>query len=118
MSNKSKDKFEGWGWLGAIIGGIYGYALNENGGEAFGYAIAGYFTGRLVGFVIHTFLAWLIITFILIVSLSVLQTRLKWFQSKSTGHEMIHGSFRQANMDNTLNQYRIIRFCIGNGHTV
>lgn len=90
MSNQKEDKFTGWGWVGAIMGGIYGYLLNENIGEAIGYAIAGYLTGWLVGFVIHTFLVWLVVTFILLIAISVLQTRLKWFSGSSSNFEIIN----------------------------
>lgn len=79
MSNNSKDPFAGWGWLGAIIGGLYGYALNENSGEAIGYAIFSYGTGWLVGFVVNTFLAWLIITIVLLIAISALRARLDLF---------------------------------------
>lgn len=83
MSNKSKDPFAGWGWLGAILGGLYGYALNENGGEAFAYAFLGYGTGWLVGFVVNTFLAWIVLTFILLVALSLLQNRIGIFKGQT-----------------------------------
>ena len=80
MSN-SKDKFfDGWGWLGAILGGLYGYALDENAGEAIFYAFVGYLTGQLVGFIISA-LAWIILTIILLLAVSLLANPLPFAQT-------------------------------------